>query len=84
MNKWYAGNLFSLPTPPKIYRDLSEGQLVLLDDIGIMAFNVEKGLNYFESLGVGGMNTRGMGRLRVLNLSKVSPVTTEVNAGGAK
>ena len=32
------------------------------DDIGIMAFNVEKGLNYFESLGVGGMNTRGMGR----------------------
>jgi len=34
---------------------------------------VEKGLALFESLGVGGMNTRGMGRLRVLNL----------NAGGA-
>ncbi|MBC7260292.1 MAG: type III-B CRISPR module RAMP protein Cmr4 [Chloroflexi bacterium] len=30
---------------------------------------VEKGLTLFESLGVGGMNTRGMGRLRVLNLS---------------
>jgi CRISPR-associated protein Cmr4 len=30
---------------------------------------VEKGLTLFASLGVGGMNTRGMGRLRVLNLS---------------
>lgn len=30
--------------------------------------NIEKGLNYFESLGVGGMGTRGMGRMRVLNL----------------
>ncbi|WP_295102296.1 RAMP superfamily CRISPR-associated protein [uncultured Candidatus Kuenenia sp.] len=27
--------------------------------------NVEKGLRYLESLGVGGMNTRGMGRLKV-------------------
>jgi len=30
--------------------------------------NVEKGLAYLEYLGVGGMNTRGMGRLRVLNM----------------
>jgi CRISPR-associated protein Cmr4 len=30
---------------------------------------VEKGLTLFASLGVGGMNTRGMGRLRVLNFS---------------
>jgi CRISPR-associated protein Cmr4 len=30
--------------------------------------NVEKGLGLLESLGVGGMTTRGMGRLRVLNL----------------
>jgi len=29
---------------------------------------VQQGLALFESLGVGGMNTRGMGRLRVLNL----------------
>jgi len=29
---------------------------------------VEKGLTLFASLGVGGMNTRGMGRLKVLNL----------------
>ena len=36
--------------------------------INYMAFNVEKGLRYIESLGVGGMNTRGMGRVRVLNL----------------
>jgi len=38
------------------------------DQKGFMAFNVEKGLNYFETLGVGGMGTRGMGRMRVLNL----------------
>ena len=30
---------------------------------------VQQGLELFETLGVGGMNTRGMGRLRVLNLS---------------
>ena len=35
---------------------------------------VQQGLALFEFLGVGGMNTRGMGRLRVLNL----------NAGGAQ
>lgn len=35
---------------------------------------VKNGLRLFESLGIGGMNTRGMGRLRVLNL----------NAGGGQ
>jgi len=30
---------------------------------------VQQGLTLFEFLGVGGMNTRGMGRLRVLNLN---------------
>ncbi|MCX7682949.1 MAG: type III-B CRISPR module RAMP protein Cmr4 [Anaerolineae bacterium] len=35
---------------------------------------VQKGLELFESLGIGGMNTRGMGRLRVINL----------NAGGGR
>lgn len=35
---------------------------------------VESGLNLFEALGVGGMNTRGMGRLRVWGL----------NGGGGK
>jgi len=29
---------------------------------------VEKGLKLFETLGIGGMNTRGMGRLRIINL----------------
>ena len=38
------------------------------DQVGYMAFNVEKGLAYIEYLGVGGMNTRGMGRLRILNM----------------
>lgn len=38
------------------------------DQVGYLAFNVEKGLAYIEHLGVGGMNTRGMGRLRILNM----------------
>lgn len=39
-------------------------------DIGVawVKTQVEKGLKLFETLGVGGMNTRGMGRIRVLNL----------------
>ena len=31
---------------------------------------VEKGLKLFETLGIGGMGTRGMGRFKVLNLEK--------------
>ncbi|MGQ9638450.1 MAG: type III-B CRISPR module RAMP protein Cmr4 [Thermodesulfobacteriota bacterium] len=31
---------------------------------------VEKGLKLFETLGIGGMGTRGMGRLKVLNIEK--------------
>lgn len=31
---------------------------------------VEKGLKLFETLGIGGMNTRGMGRIKVCNLEK--------------
>lgn len=38
------------------------------DQIGRMAFNVERGLAYLEFLGIGGMNTRGMGRMRILNI----------------
>jgi CRISPR-associated protein Cmr4 len=34
---------------------------------------VRQGLKFFETLGVGGMNTRGMGRLRVLNLNTGGP-----------
>lgn len=37
-------------------------------DIAWIETNVKKGLKYLETLGVGGMNTRGMGRLRVLNI----------------
>ena len=37
-------------------------------DTGWVKENVEKGLRYLEPLGVGGMNTRGMGRLRVLSI----------------
>ena len=37
-------------------------------DVNWVNSNVEKGLKYLETLGVGGMNTRGMGRLRILNM----------------
>ncbi len=37
-------------------------------DVNWVNSNVEKGLAYLEHLGVGGMNTRGMGRLRILNM----------------
>jgi CRISPR-associated protein Cmr4 len=56
------------PTPPESYTDPFGRTVVPPDQIGIMAFNVEKGLRYIESLGVGGMGTRGMGRMRILNL----------------
>ena len=41
-------------------------------DVGIswVKAQVEKGLKLFETLGIGGMGTRGMGRLKVLNLEK--------------
>ncbi len=39
-------------------------------DVGVVwvKTQVEKGLKIFEILGIGGMNARGMGRVRVLNL----------------
>lgn len=41
-------------------------------DVGVswVKTQVEKGLRIFETLGIGGMGTRGMGRLNVLNLEK--------------
>ncbi len=43
-------------------------------DVGRVKATVANGMKLFESLGIGGMNTRGMGRLQVLNL----------NAGGGE
>jgi CRISPR-associated protein Cmr4 len=39
-------------------------------DISWVKENVEEGLALMQYLGVGGMNTRGMGRLQVLNLGR--------------
>ncbi len=39
-------------------------------DLAWVREQVEKGLKYLEYLGVGGMNSRGMGRLRILNLGE--------------
>ncbi len=57
---------------PKFYR--IDGKIPLDGDIEKAKKAVQDGLRLFETLGVGGMNTRGMGRLRVLNL----------DAGGAQ
>jgi len=48
---------------------LLDGQ-PLPHDIEWVRTQVEKGLHYMEYLGVGGMNSRGMGRLRILNLGQ--------------
>ena len=42
-------------------------------DIEWVKKNVEAGLRLMEHLGVGGMNTRGFGRLRILNLPPEKP-----------
>lgn len=54
---------------PKFYQ--ISGQEPLKNNGGKAAVKrtLENGLGLFESLGIGGMNTRGMGRLRVLNLN---------------
>ncbi len=62
------GTLFSFPVVYKNPRDfLLDGQPIP-QDIAWVQEQVEKGLHYIEYLGIGGKNTRGMGRLRVLNL----------------
>lgn len=48
-------------------------------DVNWIQANVEKGLGYFETLGIGGMNTRGMGRVKILNLLSTVAVTPEVS-----
>ncbi len=42
---------------------------------------VANGLRLFEYLGIGGMNTRGMGRLRVLNLKSTSTGAATLQGG---
>ncbi len=60
--------LFSFQVVYKNPRDfLLDGQPIPQDIAWVQA-QVEKGLRYIEYLGIGGKNSRGMGRLRVLNL----------------
>ncbi len=47
------------------------------DTIGEIIETVKNGLKYFEFLGVGGMSSRGFGRLKVLNLGNL-----DSNGGG--
>ena len=58
---------------PKFYQ-INGKQPLSTDGKQQVINTVQQGLALFEFIGVGGMNTRGMGRLRVLNL----------NAGGAQ
>ncbi|RKY59827.1 MAG: type III-B CRISPR module RAMP protein Cmr4 [Candidatus Latescibacterota bacterium] len=53
-----------------IYKDPRNFQLggqKLTKEVGWVVENVEMGMKYWEFLGIGGMVTRGMGRMRVLN-----------------
>lgn len=50
---------------PKFYR--IDDRIPLEGDLGKVTDTVKKGAQLFESLGIGGMNTRGMGRLQILN-----------------
>lgn len=53
-------------------KDQTTGEMrIILHDIAWVRRNVEQGLALIEHLGVGGMNTRGMGRVKVLNLEEV-------------
>ncbi len=56
---------------PHFYRidgeEIRKDPLTPADTVWIKE-NVEKGMSYFEHLGIGGMGTRGMGRLKVLNI----------------
>ncbi len=54
---------------PKFYQINGQQPLSSNGGKGKVTQTIQKGLALFEFLGVGGMNTRGMGRLRVLNLS---------------
>ena len=42
-------------------------------DLDQLRQTIEKGMEPLEALGIGGMNTRGMGRVRVLNLEVNEP-----------
>jgi CRISPR-associated protein Cmr4 len=53
---------------PKFYKIDGEEPLRNKGGKGAVKNTVEDGLRFFEALGVGGMTTRGMGRLRVLGL----------------
>lgn len=62
--------LFAFQVVYKNPRDfLLDGQPIP-QDLPWVREQVEKGLKYLEYLGVGGMNSRGMGRLRILNLGE--------------
>jgi CRISPR-associated protein Cmr4 len=52
---------------PKYFK--INGQAPLSGNRQTVIQTVTKGLNLFESLGIGGMSTRGMGRMRIINPS---------------
>jgi len=77
------GALFTFETIPRttvfsfsiVYKDprnFKLGENYLTQDIDWVMKNVETGLSYCQYFGIGGMTTRGMGRLQVLNLSEKS------------
>jgi CRISPR-associated protein Cmr4 len=62
-NVVYSNPTYFRPSGKEIVKDRDGTKSA---DISWVKENVEMGLRYFKALGIGGMNTRGMGRLDVL------------------
>ncbi len=68
---FYFDVVYNNPQHFQIRDQTTEGMRTIPHDIAWVRQHVEQGVALMEHLGVGGMNTRGMGRLRVLNLEEV-------------
>lgn len=63
-----SGESFKIGGNELKYKDKKDNNAEKKIDVKWVKEQVESGLKLFETLGVGGMNTRGMGRLKMLNL----------------
>lgn len=68
---FYFDVVYNNPQHFQIRDQITKEMRTIPHDIAWVRQHVEQGLALMEHLGVGGMNTRGMGRLRVLNLEEV-------------
>jgi len=60
-------NSFIMLPPRTNIQDPFSRENIPLDNLSYLAYYVEQGLSYFKTLGLGGMNTRGFGRIDITN-----------------